>query len=61
MGDVWRAVGAFCAGAASFAAMFALAFWVTGGSGWMLAFFPLIMAAMVVPPILVLRDMFRDD
>jgi hypothetical protein len=61
MGDLWRIVGALCASAASFAAVFAFAFWVTSGSAWMLAFLPLFMASVVVPPILVLRNLFDGE
>lgn len=61
MSFVWRVMGAMCAGMAGFVGLFAVAFAVTGGSAWMLAFLPLFPAVMAAPIILILRPMFHED
>lgn len=61
MKTAWLISAALCAGMAAFAAIFALAFWVTRGSAWMLAFFPLFVGVPVAAMVPILPLIFRDD
>jgi ABC-type uncharacterized transport system permease subunit len=45
----------------AFAAVFALAFWVTRGSAWMLAFFPAIIGVPFAVMIPILSVPLRDE
>lgn len=57
----WMMTGALCAAMIAFAATFALAFWVTGGSIWMLAFFPAFIGVPAAAVIPILAAIFRRD
>lgn len=57
----FRFLGAMCASAAAVAVTLGIAFAITGGSAWMLAFLPLFMASVVVPTTLILRGWDDTD
>ena len=56
-----RFIGAMSGGIAAFAGVFAIAYSVTGGSIWMLAFFPAMFAAPAVVIWKVLSPVFEED
>ena len=55
--SAWRILGTFAGMMAAFAGTFAAAFAITGGSVWMLAFFPAFVAAPGAVAILGLKDL----
>jgi hypothetical protein len=61
MADAWRGLGAFIAAVTSFVAVFALGFWITKGSAWMIAFIPLAVAVPSALAMVILAPIFRDD
>ena len=58
-GAYWL-IGAMTAILTAFAAVFALAFWVTGGSAWMPAFFPAFIAVPGWVGVKTLAPLFRS-
>lgn len=55
--SAWRVLGTMTAAIAAFAGTFAVAFAITGGSIWMLAFFPVILGAAGAMIILGLKGL----